>query len=85
MQIVAEYILAPRPLQRPSDLERSPTDFGIEPAPAAPAKAEPTIIKPAISNEPEIIRESIEFNIEIETTAPTEDPAEEDDWGEGIL
>lgn len=88
MQIVSEHILVPRPLQRPSDVERSPLDFGIEPAPAAaPARPEATIIKPAISADPEIIRESIEIEVSIETVTPEPDPVEEEEeeWGEGIL
>src|SRR5665213_3429047 len=53
MKIVVERNMAPRPLQRPSDLERRPIDFGIEPTPPQPTKPEATIIKSAISRDPE--------------------------------
>lgn len=86
MQIVSEQILVPRPLQRPSDVERRPIDFGIEPAPPSTApKPEATIIKPAISIDPEPIQESIEMEIEREIASPAVEPVEEDDWGDGIL
>ncbi len=51
MHIVAERIVVPRPIQRPSDVERRPIDFGIEPAPAAPPKPEATIVRSALSQE----------------------------------
>ena len=57
MQIAAERAMVPRPLQRPSDVERRPIDFGIEPNAPAPARPEATIIKSAISQETELVVE----------------------------
>lgn len=70
MQIVVERITAPRPLQRPSDVERHPIDFGIEPAPPAPAKPEATIVKSAISKDPDPIPESIENVRDVQPSTP---------------
>ena len=49
MQIVSERTNIPRPIQRPSDVERHPIDFGIEPPPPAPPKVglPDTAIEPA--------------------------------------
>jgi hypothetical protein len=90
MQIVAERTMVPRPIQRPSDVERRPIDFGIEPTPPAPPKPEATIVKSAISKDPVLVIE--------QTPAPDIDPpatddsptnvdatATEDEWGDGIL
>lgn len=98
MQIVSERTIVPRPLQRPSDIERRPIDFGIEAPPPPAARPEATIIKGAISRETEVIPEaagapvtedSLRQNPVAETQANdhlAEKPAEvEDDWGEGIL
>lgn len=90
MQIVAERISIPRPIQRPSDVERRPIDFGIEPAPPAPPKPESTIIKPAISIEPDP-EPGIKQVTATETSAPeppkapTEPETTDDGWGDGIL
>lgn len=95
MQIVAERTIEPRPLQRPSDVERRPIDFGIEPPPRAPEKPEATIIKSAISKEPEITPPPVDTLV-VENpvvTAPADQapPADfakenaEEEWGEGIL
>ena len=92
MQIVTERTNAPRPIQRPSDVERHPIDFGIEPNPVAPQKPEATIIKSAISRDdvpaashPEV--ESMSQTVPDEPVVPDKiEPQEpEDDWGEGIL
>jgi hypothetical protein len=95
MRIVAERLMEPRPLQRPSDVEQRPIDFGIEAPPPQPAKTEATIIKPAISREPEptvigdqpadksesLNRPAVEpVKIEIEPVA-----LDQEEWGEGIL
>ena len=86
MQIVVERTSAPRPLQRPSDVERRPIDFGIEPTPPAPARPESTIIKPAISRDPDPIPDTTEIDSEIETSVENDDHSkDEEDWGEGIL
>ena len=92
MQISAERTMVPRPLQRPSDVERHPIDFGIEPNAPAPARPEATIIKSAISQETELIVEITEFESSptpIESTPnPLNESAkaeEEEEWGEGIL
>jgi hypothetical protein len=86
MQIVGERTSAPRPIQRPSDVERHPIDFGIEPTPAAPAKPEATIVKPAVSHEPEPEREVSEISPTGEIEERAEEPQKpEDDWGEGIF
>jgi len=90
MHIVAERIMNPRPLQRPSDVERHPIDFGIEPNAPLPAKPAATIIKPAISQDPEPIPGTIPAAKlqDVEPVSPPmmkkEDPVE-DEWGEGIL
>ena len=86
MQIVAERTMVPRPLQRPSDIERHPIDFGIEPPPPALAKPEATIVKSAVDREPELPPSKVELE-------PPNEPSQEvnndedhnDDWGEGIL
>ena len=52
MQIVSERIVVPRPLQRPSDIEMRPSDFGIESPPPAPPKPAATIVKSALSPDP---------------------------------
>lgn len=89
MQIVGERTSAPRPVQRPSDVERHPIDFGIEPTPPAPVKPEATIVKPAITHElePEIDISEIKPEIErVELDETTDEPtAQEDNWGEGIF
>lgn len=95
MQIVAERNMTPRPLQRPSDVERRPSDFGIEAPPPAPVKPEATIIKSAVDRETvqavEIaVNESktettvVESITEVTIESKPEE-ASEDDWGEGIL
>ena len=76
--------MIPRPLQRPSDIERRPIDFGIEPAPVKPAKPEATIIKGAISLDSDQVLQ--DPSTESAATTPAEiqdDPA--DDWGDGIF
>lgn len=91
MQIVSERTVVPRPLQRPSDVERRPIDFGIEPSPTPPPKPEATIVKSAISRDPDPIPESSES--EPIKTEPTKEilppnvvaPEADDVWGEGIL
>ena len=84
MQIVAERTNAPRPLQRPSDIERRPIDFGIEPPAPPAARPEATIIKPAISKDPE--PESPPIPSTPEPTPPeTHGEQMEEEWGEGIL
>ena len=91
MQIVGERTIVPRPVQRPSDIERRPIDFGIESPPPAPPKPEATIVKSAITADFELIQESIEIDFQsvppkpdvIEV--PSEEPNGEEDWGEGIL
>ena len=96
MQIVAERPMVPRPLQRPSDVERHPIDFGIEPNAPAPARPEATIIKSAISQETELIEETTEIestptpmisNSNSVTTneEPVKEDEKEEEWGEGIL
>ena len=89
MQIVSERTMAPRPLQRPSDVERHPIDFGIEPSPPPPQKPEATIIKSAISREPDPAPESTEpKSTEIEPppkSVADSDNRLDDEWGEGIL
>ena len=92
MQIVTERTNAPRPIQRPSDVERHPIDFGIEPNPVAPQKPEATIIKSAISREdvptPNVVEDTPISQVATgEPVAPAQvEPQEpEDDWGEGIL
>ena len=84
MQIVSERVMAPRPLQRPSDVERRPIDFGIEPSPTAAPKPEATIIKSAISREPEPTPELTEIESATPPPAVIKDPPD-DDWGDGIL
>lgn len=88
MQLVLDLTNVPRPIQRPSDVERHPIDFGIEPPPPAASKPEATIIKSAISLEIETIIEELPMPAQ----PPAPDPANErstddasDDWGEGIL
>ena len=87
MEIVSERTMEPRPLQRPSDVERRPADFGIEAPPPPAAKPEATIIKGAISRDPEVVSEPMP--VEVEPNPPvieTDNDAKiEDDWGEGIL
>lgn len=98
MTIVREKINAPRPIQRPSDVERRPIDFGIEPAPPAPPKPEATIIKPAVSIEVE--ETVIVETVTVKTVDVVDPPAtseegptsqeppkqdQEEEWGEGIL
>lgn len=95
MTIVRERMMEPRPIQRPSDVERRPIDFGIDPTPPAPAKPEATIIKPAVARDVEPIVEATVIvetsTVEITTTSNSPEvtqaapPTEEDDWGEGIL
>ncbi len=86
MQIVVERNMVPRPIQRPSDIERRPIDFGIESPPPAAAKAEATIVKPAISDDFETVVEQSHPEPKIGDTPPTSDlPIAEDDWGDGIL
>lgn len=92
MHIVAERIMNPRPLQRPSDVERHPIDFGIEPNAPLPVKPAATIIKPAISPDldpvPPPENPEIKSQPEIKSVTPPEikqDDSDEDDWGEGIL
>jgi hypothetical protein len=81
MRIVSERTMVPRPLQRPSDVERRPIDFGIEPPPPQPAREEATIIKPAITRDPEPNNQPNDPPV-----PPTELLNDaEDDWGEGIL
>ena len=84
MQIVSERVMAPRPLQRPSDIERRPIDFGIEPNPPQPQKPEATIIKSAISREPDPAVEPPEVNSSTVIPMESNDSAV-DDWGDGIL
>lgn len=83
MHIVAETIMRPRPLQRPSDVERFPIEFGIEPNAPLPAKPVATIIKPAVSQEPDPIVTADEQ--EIDQGPVQEPPLEQEEWGEGIL
>ncbi len=94
MQISGERTMVPRPLQRPSDVERHPIDFGIEPNAPAPARPEATIIKSAISQETELIVETlvlepsttpINFNPDTVVTSDETVKVEEEEWGEGIL
>ena len=96
MQISAERTMVPRPLQRPSDVERHPIDFGIEPNAPAPARPEATIIKSAISQETELIVERIEIESTSSEINSDPNPVEsrheiakeeepEEEWGEGIL
>ena len=96
MQISAERTMVPRPLQRPSDVERHPIDFGIEPNAPAPARPEATIIKSAISQETELIVETLVIesspdpNNSNRDAVPTSDEPvkaeeKEEEWGEGIL
>ncbi|HEY0983711.1 MULTISPECIES: hypothetical protein [unclassified Schlesneria] len=92
MQIVSERIQTPRPLQRPSDVERRPIDFGIEPTPPQPTRPAATIIKPAIARdqEPEIKAAGAKPESELvapPAPVPEEIPVEpaEEEWGEGIL
>ena len=88
--------MVPRPLQRPSDVERHPIDFGIEPNAPAPARPEATIIKSAISQETELIVERIEIESTSSEINSDPNPVEsrheiakeeepEEEWGEGIL
>lgn len=85
MHIVEERTNVPRPIQRPSDVELHPVDFGIEPPPPTPPKPQATIIKSAIECEFEIVSETTETKSE--TINPETDVAnsEEETWGEGIL
>ena len=101
MRIVAERLMEPRPLQRPSDVEQRPIDFGIEAPPPQPARPEATIIKPAVSREPEptglgdlqadksesMIGPAVEpVKIAIERIEPVAPVApDQEEWGEGIL
>lgn len=88
MQIVTERTSAPRPIQRPSDVERHPIDFGIEPTPPAPPKPEATIVKPAISPEPEPETDVPQSQPTMEATdvgESAEEQPKDDDWGEGIF
>ncbi|WP_010583484.1 hypothetical protein [Schlesneria paludicola] len=95
MQIVAERVMAPRPLQRPSDVERRPIDFGIEAPPPAPVKPEATIIKSAVDRETIQALEVTVIESKTQTTIvesisevtiePKRDVTTEDDWGDGIL
>jgi hypothetical protein len=87
MQIVRERTMSPRPLQRPSDVERHPIDFGIEPSPPQATKPEATIIKPAISRdpEPEIATSEPAPELATKPVPAQETEGETDDWGEGIL
>ena len=61
--------MAPRPIQRPSDVERHPIDFGIEAPPPGPVRPEATIIKSAISRDPEPALESLPNPSQTETQA----------------
>jgi hypothetical protein len=98
MQISSERTMVPRPLQRPSEVERCPIDFGIEPNAPAPARPEATIVKSAISQETDMVVQTTELepssNSMPRPTTITPDPvvtriqpveAEEEEWGEGIL
>lgn len=101
MQIVAERLIVPRPLQRPSDVERRPIDFGIEPPPPAPQKPEATIIKSAVSRDLDPIAASVDESTNTVPVAniaavpespvvPNNQKSEnqesvEEEWGEGIL
>lgn len=96
MQLVTERTNVPRPIQRPSDIERHPIDFGIAPPPPAPPKPEATIIKSALAMEVEVTIEVQQVPAEPEKPLPDQTvnepqkehlPEEEstDDWGEGIL
>ena len=88
MQIVVERRMAPRPLQRPSDLDRHPIDFGIEPPPPPPPKPEATIIKSAISREPEPVVDPPQGLLEKEVVSNQKEPEQDqvtDDWGDGFL
>ncbi len=96
MQIAAERAMVPRPLQRPSDVERRPIDFGIEPNAPAPARPEATIIKSAISQETELVVEQVEIESLPDPAKSTPNPVvtgdepakaeeKEEEWGEGIL
>ena len=98
MKIVREKTNAPRPIQRPSDVERRPSDFGIEAAPPPPPKPAATIIKPAVSLEVEELL-VVETEEACETPTPSADepaspepvspeptnPNPDEEWGEGIL
>ena len=69
MKIVAERVMSPRPLQRPSDVERRPIDFGIEPPPPAPVKAEATIIKSAVERDVVVaVEETVIVTTLVDTT-----------------
>ena len=96
MHIVSEIRMIPRPVQRPSDIERRPVDFGIEPPAPAPPKVEATIIKSAISydfdsqtDSPD--QKSVPQNNgpeipETKVTRKNDDVTDvDDDWGEGIF
>ena len=96
MQIAAERAMVPRPLQRPSDVERRPIDFGIEPNAPAPARPEATIIKSAISQETELVVEQVEIESLPDPAKSTPHPVvtgdepakaeeKEEEWGEGII
>lgn len=86
MQIVAERTMEPRPLQRPSDIERRPIDFGIEPPPKAPERPEATIIKPAISKDVDLPPANpVEEPRKPEPTQEPKQKENEEEWGEGIL
>lgn len=86
MRLVEERTVVPRPVQRPSDVERRPIDFGIETPPAPAPKIEATIIKPAIDPDFQSVPESVES---VENTTVSEPDltvaADEEEWGEGIL
>jgi hypothetical protein len=85
MQIVAERVMIPRPLQRPSDVERHPIDFGIEPSPPAPARPEATIVKSAISVEVDVVEITPAPEPQRQIEPPAEIDSPEEEWGEGIL
>ena len=86
MQIVAERTIVPRPVQRPSDLERRPIDFGIEPPPPTPPKPEATIVKSAIDHNFDSVLESTENESKPMSPEKTVDQSgDEENWGEGIL
>jgi len=88
MQLVIEHTNVPRPFQRPSDLERHPIDFGIEPPPPAPRKPEATIIKPAVSLTPDPTEERPDDQAVESSPEPLSQDSQtevSDEWGEGIL
>lgn len=81
MQIVQERTIVPRPIQRPTDIEKRPSDYGIEAPPPPAPKPESTIIKPAVSLEPETAQDpAIKSTNGNQQTPEPESAPEKDDW-----